>query len=353
MKPATLNQLLFQAKTSSISFFQAPIKTETEWDDFSNFVLDMEAQLRLQGKSNLAKLIVKNKNHFIKIIKTHPKNSHGFFIAEKFQGYMSLDNTVETYCIIGNSFHVRPILEALFVNPEFMVVNISMYDINVYRGDFQHLEIVKHFEIDQIAKDLEDLQRIYAPKNIGLIPYKTILTLKKIASQVKELTHYHSVPVLITGLEEMKSIFLKYFESSLGVISHVQEDFYEKTCVQIAEQCRAYRPIVVDYYSAQFKDRLKKMVISKRLISDLGEIIRAVSEERVNHLVLPTEKKIWGHIDFSTGEFEVHKKIKKRNPSVDILNELAEEVIKQGGKIQVLAPHFFPQDAYVLAILRG
>ncbi len=37
----------------------------------------------------------------------------------------------------------------------------------------------------------------------------------------------------------------------------------------------------------------------------------------------------------------------------DILNELAEEVMNQGGKIQILAPHFFPQDSYVLAILRG
>ncbi len=353
MKPANLNQLLFHSKTSSLSFFQAPIKKDAEWEEFERFVLDMEAQLRLQGKSGLAKILVKNKNHFIKTIKSHPKNSHGFFLSEKYQGYMSLEIRVETYCVIGHSFHVRPILEELFVNPEYMLVNISMYDIKVYKGDFQHLEIVQHYEFDQVARDSVDLHRVYAPQYLGLVPYRTILALKNIALQVRDATQYHSVPVFVTGIEDMRENFLKFFDNSFGVITHLNEDFFEKTCVQILERCKSFRPIVIDYYSAQFKERLKKMVKSKRLISDLGEIIRAVSEEKVVHLVLPTEKKVWGHIDISSGEFEIHKKIKKKNPSVDILNELAEEVIRQGGKIQVLAPHFFPQDSYVLAILKG
>lgn len=329
------------------------MKTASEWEDFHRYVMDMEAQLRLQGKSALAKILIKNKNHFIKIIQSHPKNSHGFFLSEKYQGYMSLESIVETYCVIGNSFHVRPILEELFVNPEYMVVNISMYDIKVYRGDFQHLEIVQQYEFDQVSGDSSGLHRVYAPQYLGLVPYKTILALKTIALKVKEITHYHSLPVFVTGIEDMRENFLKFFDASFGVITHLNEDFYEKTCVQILERCKSFRPIVVDYYSAQFKERLKKMVKSKRLISDLGDIIQAVSNEKVIHLVLPTEKKVWGYLDLHTGEFEIHKKMKKKEPSVDILNELAEEVIKQGGKIQVLAPHFFPQDSYVLAILKG
>lgn len=109
----------------------------------------------------------------------------------------------------------------------------------------------------------------------------------------------------------------------------------------------------MDFYSAKFKERLKQMVQSKRLISDLEQIIGAARDGRIVQLVLPTERKIFGHINFSTGEFEIHKRIQKKNASVDILNELAEEVIRQGGKIQILPPHFFPQDSYVLAILRG
>lgn len=354
MKPANLNQLLFQSKISSLSFFQSPIKSAEEWEEFDRYILDMEAQLRLQGKSALAKILVKNKNHFVKLLKSNPKLSYGFFLSEKIQGYMALEGSLETFCIISNSFHVRPILEELFVNPEYIIVNISMYDVKVFRGDFQHIEIIQHYEFDQVARDSRaNLVRVYAPQYLGLVPYKTMLALKSIASKIRETTQYHSTPVIVTGIGDMKENFLKYFDNSYGIFTHFEEDFYENTCVQILEKCKTLRPMIMDYYSSELKDRLKKMVKSKRLISDLGTIVKAVSEEKVVHLVLPTQKKVWGVIDLETGEFEIHKKMKKRDPSVDILNELADAVIKQGGKIQVLPPHFFPQDSYVIAILKG
>ncbi len=90
---------------------------------------------------------------------------------------------------------------------------------------------------------------------------------------------------------------------------------------------------------------------SKRLISDLSTIIQAAYAGKIVHLVLPTEQKMWGKLDPLTGEYTIHKRITKT--SIDIFNELAEEVMKQGGKIQILGPHFFPQNTNVIAILKG
>jgi hypothetical protein len=89
------------------------------------------------------------------------------------------------------------------------------------------------------------------------------------------------------------------------------------------------------------------------MISDLSSIIEAIRNEKVIQLVLPTERKLFGTINFKTGDFEIYKKDSKKNESVDILNEMAEEVMRRGGKLHFLAPHFFPQDAHVLAIIRG
>lgn len=348
MKPVNLNQLLFHThSTSTLSFFQPQ---QTTADELDQFLIDMQLQLSMRGKTALAKLLIKNKSSIKKILKNHPEKSYGFFLSEKLQGYIALETMVEAYCIIGNSFHVRPLLEELFVNPEYLVVNVSLFDIKVYRGDFQHLEILKHYEFDQLA--IEMRSRLFSPSNVGLIPYKSILALKTIAKEVMESTQYDSIPVLVTGLHDMKEIFLNYFHCT-SVISYIHEDFYEKTCVEILGKCKLARSVVMDFYAAKFKERLKKMVKSKRLISNLPEVIQAIREGKVAQLVLPTERKVYGLISFETGEFEIHKKIQKRKHSVDILNLLAEEVIIQGGKIQVLAPHFFPQDSDVLAILRG
>jgi hypothetical protein len=351
VKPVSLNQLLFHPKSDCLSFFR-PQDGDADTGDLDLFIDDMVTQLKLQEKLAIAKSLERYRTQVKKILKNHPDKSHGFFIAEDLQGYVILDQHVESYCIIGKTFHVRPLLEEVFVNPEFMLVNISLYDIKIYRGDFQHLEIVQQYEFDQLPSNFNaHSSRVYAPQYLGLIPYKTILALQTIAQKLKDLILYHSLPVIVTGLDEMKVIFLRYFNESAGVITHLQEDFYEKTCVEIVERCKKFRYVVIDYYSAQLKERLKRMMKSKRLISDLGTIINATYQGKVVHLVIPIEQKLWGKLDIESGEFAIHKKITKS--SIDILNALAEEVIKQGGKIQILAPHFFPQNASVLAILKG
>lgn len=351
MKPVNLNQLLFHPKSESLTFFLAPLGAQ-DVSVVEPFLEDMVSQLKIQDNLVLAKLLEKNRTQIKKILRSHPLSSHGFFLASDLAGYVILNQTVESFCLIGRSFHLRPLLEELFVNPEFMLVNISLYDLKVYRGDFQHLEIVQQYEFDQLPKNFLDASsRLFAPQYMGLVPYKTILALKALAHRIQDQTLYQSTPVIITGIAEMKSIFLRYFEHSPGVISHYQEDFYEKTCAEILEKSRAFRNSITDYYSLQLKERLKRLTKSRRFVSDLSEIIRAAYDGKVIHLVIPPQQKLWGKINPATGEFVLHRRATKS--STDILNELAEEVMRQGGRIQILAPHFFPQNTNLLAILKG
>jgi 5'-3' exonuclease len=188
---------------------------------------------------------------------------------------------------------------------------------------------------------------------MGMIPYKTILAIRAIAQSVLDMTLYNSLPVVVTGIEEMKKHFLKHLDVNAGVISNFEEDFYEKTCVEISERCKIMRPAVTDFYSARMKERLKRMLKSQKIVTDIEQIVKSVAEGKVVHLVLPTERKLWGKIDLEKGTVEVSKKAHNKNASVDILNELAEEVMRQGGKIQFLGPHYFPNDSQILAVLKG
>lgn len=351
MKPVTLNQLLFHTKCDTLSFYRSPEPKGEE--HLETFLKDMHTQLLLQGKGELAQVLEKQGPQVKRIVKSHPGKSHGFFLSSQLTGYLELDFPVEDFCIIGTSFHVRPLLEELFTNPEFMVVNVSLYDIKVYRGDFTHLEIVQHYEFEHLPKNLMDMpsSRVYAPQYLGLLPYKTLLALKALAHKIQDLIQYHSMPVIVTGLSDVRDIFLRYFDKGPGIITSVSEDFFEQTCMQVLERCKSLRPLVLDYYSAELKERLKRMIKSKRLLTDLTDIVPATLKGQVVHLVIPSEGKLWGSLDLSTGSYEIHKKATAQ--SVDIFNELADAVIKQGGRIQFLRPHFFPSDAQVLALLKG
>lgn len=353
VKPVNLNQLLFHPKTPCLSFFLSPWaleENETSWEAFMN---DMATQLIHQDRPELVKLLLKAKASVRKVMKSLPEKGHGFFISENVQGYIILTEAIEPFCMFGTSFHLRPLLEELLVNPEFIIVNVSLYDIRVYRADFRHVEIIQHYEFEDFSqRDFGGTARIFAPQYMGMIPYKSVLAIRSIAKKVMDLTLYDSLPVIVTGLEDMKKLFIRSFDDETGIISHYDEDFYEKTCVEILERCRIMKPAIMDFYSAQLKERLKRMLKSKKIVTDLELIVKSVSQGKVIHLVLPVERKLWGKIDLETGEFELHKKIQKKYPSVDILNALAEEVMRQGGKIQFLGPHFFPDNSQVLAVLK-
>jgi hypothetical protein len=351
VKPVNLNQLLFHEKSDCLSFFLSPVGNH-EFSAIDAFIEDMLIQLKLQDKTIVAKILEKDKSNIKRILKSHPDQSHGFFLSQELKGYIILQNRIGPYCMIGQTFHVRPVLEELFVNPEFLIVNISLYDIKIFRGDFHQLEVIQQYEFDQLPKNFIDSEaRVFAPQYLGPIPYKSLLALKTIAGKVKDMILYESLPVVVTGLDEMKTTFLRYFHDTSGIITHFNDDFYERSCIEILDRCKEFRFAITDYYSAQLKERLKRMMKSRRILTDLGEIIKATYSGKVVHLVIPPEQKIWGKIDSETGEFTIHKKIGKT--SIDILNELAEEVIKQGGKIQILGVHFFPYNANVLAILKG
>jgi hypothetical protein len=339
VKAVNLNQLLFQPKSPSLSFYLSPsakVETGTAWESFFH---DMAEQLILQEKHELVKLLVKSRTAVRKIMKANPDKGIGFFISEALQGYVFLAHNIEPFCMFGMRFHVRPLLEEVLVNPEFILVNVSLYDINVYRADFKHVEILQHYDFDNYtSKDFEGATRLFAPEYMGAIPYKSILAIRSIARKVMDQTLYDSLPVVVTGLDQMKKLFLKHFDDKTGVLTHFEEDLHEKTCVEILERSIIMRPAILDYYSAQLKERLKRMLKSKKILTDLDLIVKYVSEGKIIHLVLPAG--------------DIHNKHQK-NPSADILNELAEEVMRQGGKIQFLGPHFFPENSRILAVLKG
>jgi len=87
------------------------------------------------------------------------------------------------------------------------------------------------------------------------------------------------------------------------------------------------------------------------VVGDLNKVIRAAQQGDILRLMLPTGKNLWGRINFKTGKYSLCEDMNSSD-GVDILNELAEEVIKQGGKIQFLSPHFFPKDSVSMAILK-
>lgn len=348
MKLLKINQLLFHPKSQCLSFFLTALQ-DTNLNDHENFLSDIKLQLGLQGKKQLAAKFDEQIESVLKISQRHPENSHGFFISEQVAGYMILESTVETYCTISNSFHMRPILQEVFVNPEFMIINISTFEVRLYQGDLSQVEYIKSFEFAKESSEpcLPWEQSRYTTGDFSqLIPHRTLVNLKNVANKITESMAIGSMPVLVTGNPTLKNIFQRYYNHSFGSID-INEDYENSSCPQIMATMKKYRQDILDFYSAHFKVRLMKLIGAGQLLSDLGLVIKAVHQGEISRVMIPSGKSLWGKVNFRTGKYSLGP-----DSDIDILNEIAEEVIRRGGKVQYLSAHFFPKESTIMAILK-
>lgn len=83
---------------------------------------------------------------------------------------------------------------------------------------------------------------------------------------------------------------------------------------------------------------------------DLSQVVKAAFENRVKTILIQDNKIISGKIDYSTGEIELGY---IQNPDCDdILDDLAELVLKNRGDVMVLPKEKMPGDTGVVGIYR-
>ena len=342
-----INQLLFHPKSQCLSFFLSALQ-ETTLIDHQNFLADILVQLGLQGKKSLAQRYEPLIADVLRISQRHPERSYGFFVSDQVSGYMILESSVETYCTIASSFHMRPILQEVFINPEYMILNISKFEVRLYQGDLNQVEYIRSFEFaKEESACLPWEQARYVTGDLSqLIPHRTFSNLRNVANKIMETMPIGSMPVLITGNETLKNIFQRYYSHAYGSID-ITEDYEEASCIDIMCSMKKYRQNILDFYSNLFKAKILKVINAGLLLSDLGLVIRAVQQGELSSVMIPTGKNLWGTVNFKTGKFSIGPEA-----DMDILNEIAEEVVRQGGKVHYLSSHFFPKDSFVMGVLK-
>lgn len=87
---------------------------------------------------------------------------------------------------------------------------------------------------------------------------------------------------------------------------------------------------------------------------DVANVARLAIAGRIRLLLTERDRRIWGTLDRGTGAVEVLREggDDPGNHAVELLDELAELVLRRGGRALVLSPERMPTDTGVAAVLR-
>lgn len=264
---------------------------------------------------------------------------------------ISLPIEVENQSFVATSFHVKPILNWIQVDREFLILGLSEGRAELYGGSLQTLR-----KIDEIRTEIEILKN--PVQNLAgswrIRKFRNIWA-EETSDWVKEwlpkLSRVGSPRLYLAGewkyvrrlAQRLSYPGLSYEVAGLRFDSEHLFEFSERIRhVQEAESQALLARSLLEFYSAEHQNRVKKNII---------EITKAAVSGKIRKLIVASGVNIFGKIDRNTGTVVVHP-VDMDHEDDDILDDLAQIVIEKGGEVIVAPIEDLPKHRPALAILK-
>jgi release factor family 3 len=290
--------------------------------------------------------------------------ARGFFRTYRLQ------RAVPELAIVADSFHLKPLLRILQSADNYQLLGLSRQKISFFEGNRDGLDEVeldpavprapheaprgeaKEFHVSQWTSSAGVAGVHYSEGDKSdIIENDATRFFRAVDHAILE--HYSRpsrLPLLLAALPENQSLFRQLSRNPFLVSEPI--DFYPDDLAGDALRNAAWQVIEPHYL-----ERLAGLIEmfgaaeARELGSDdLRQIARSAVAARVATLLVEADRQIPGRIDAATGEIQFAELAK---PDVDdMLDDIAELVLKHGGQVVVVPKERMPVQTGAAAIYR-
>lgn len=287
---------------------------------------------------------------------------------------LRMPRTLRPFVGVADSFHLKPLIRVLQTSDRFQLLAITQKSVRLYDGDRDGLTPVSLHDdvprdlVDALGGELDDFHLTVASYNgvrgPGAMHHghhdksdEQDIDLERYFRAIdKAIWEHHSrragVPLILAAVDAYHTPFRKVSKNQhlleQGVkLNPDSVDVDEKRLLQevraITEPMRheKVRQALEDFGTAQAKGQGS---------SDLREVVKAATQGRVARLLVDGDKRIGGKIDADTGDFR--EADVSAGDVDDVLDDLAEHVLRNGGDVMILPGDVHSQKSGVAAIYR-
>jgi hypothetical protein len=274
--------------------------------------------------------------------------------------------------VVADSFHVRPLLHFLESNRYFYVLTLSQNRVSLYEGSPYSLcqvdlpELPKSLD-ETFGKDQrEPVINAYdaRPGQSGAIYYGYGVppeeqVKEKLAAffRVVDLALWDNVlrdervPLILAGVGYHHPIYRSVSRYGYLVDQPVEGNFDYITPEQLHAKVWPVAHNVLRVREEQVLDEYAARAIQGQTIEDLSAIAQATFSRRVGYLLIAQGAHVWGLMDRASGRI-VHRSAQQDTRDGDVLDDLAEATLAQGGEVIMLQRARMPGHSPAAAILR-
>ncbi len=299
--------------------------------EFLKPVMDMETRNRFLAP--IEALMLDNK------VINQMKGNIGIFRNENSFQVLHLPIEVATVCQVATSFYVKPLLKWIQDDKLFLLLDIENDSAHLYLGSqdsFKHVDSItfsEYIETPTLKSKMEEID----------------FWLDEWVSQLKNRPE---TSLFITGEKSIiDSLTKKLHRKNILVMpvlkicnQQMSKDIYHSVRKLIKDESR----ILVDKALIEFNLAQESKLTSKNIF----QISKAVTRKQVSKLIIADELNIFGKIDPKSGKLTIHQ-FDQDHEDDDILDDLAQMVLSQGGEVVVAPSDKMPKGLPVVAILHN
>ncbi|MFN7904389.1 MAG: hypothetical protein ACK5P5_04340 [Pseudobdellovibrionaceae bacterium] len=257
---------------------------------------------------------------------------------------------VEQTCQVATTFHVKPLLRWLQADQEFLLLGLEQESAHIYLGNQDSLKLIDSINFPELFKERGSFDRRLSLKKTRQMKVKEDETCAWLNEWVFQLTKNLKPKLFVAGessLVDRLNRSLKYKNAVQNPIS----SFFKKD--QANEICSSIRKVL----KTESKEIIEKALMEFRFAEaghrtrkNIFQITKVVVQGRVRKLIVSDELSIFGKIDKTSGGLAVHP-CDLDHEDDDILDDLAQMVLRQGGEVIVASKIELPKGRPILAIL--
>ena len=282
-----------------------------------------------------------------------------------------LHRPVQELIVVADSFHIKPLVRVFQSVDKYHLLGLSTNDFTLYEGNrdgFEEIEVdpeahrtmeevlgKQHTDSflthgsygdtggpamyhghggkkDEIEKDIEKFFR-----------YVDRFVLENYSKPSK-------LPLILVSLKEHHNIFKKISHNSYLMEEGIKGSYNSFEMEHLTEKAwEIIEPIYLEK-TQNLVNSFENAKANSSGSNDLVQITSTAFENRVETILIESDKIIPGKIDYNTGKIELWN---IKDPDFDdVLDDLAELVLKKRGEVVVLPKERMPSDKGVAAIYR-
>ena len=269
------------------------------------------------------------------------RHNIGLFRTQDSFRILNIPVDVEHSCHLATSFHVKPLLRWLQSEQEFLLLGMDCDSAHLYLGSQTSLKLVDSILVPEFLQNSEAGNKILSSNKD---PFTWL------NDWLAEHTKYSKPKLFLAGAEDRVLRILPHLKYSQTVRTAVAQSFDRQNVSEICGFARGYlknesqkllENSLLEFRFAEERNRARKNIF---------QIARAVAQGKVRKLILTDDLSIFGKIDKKSGGLAIHP-FDLDHEDDDILDDLAQMVLSQGGEVVLAKRDEIPKGRPILAIL--